>query len=153
MCWLLSPSRNQIRKSVGFVNHLLPSRFCGLPSYFRPALLAELGSPRLSSQPPEFRSGRRQRYWVNLILDLTRRDLHDLDGRADHVGWPLLAFWSLWHTRLHRCIALSIPAGRPFREDKMKAIDAQARLEYARAAVAVLRALRVMDKTMRYREL
>jgi hypothetical protein len=31
-------------------------------------------------------------------------------------------------------------------------LDVQARLEYARAAVAVLRALRIVDKTMRYSE-
>jgi hypothetical protein len=35
----------------------------------------------------------------------------------------------------------------------MKTIDVQARLEYARAAVAVLRALRIADKTMRSRDL
>ena len=33
-----------------------------------------------------------------------------------------------------------------------KTLDVQARLEYARAAVAVLRALRIMDATMRYNE-
>ena len=32
----------------------------------------------------------------------------------------------------------------------MKTLDIQARLEYARAAVAALRALRITDKTMRY---
>lgn len=35
----------------------------------------------------------------------------------------------------------------------MKAIDVQDRLEYARAAVAVLRALQITNKTMRYGEL
>ena len=34
----------------------------------------------------------------------------------------------------------------------MKTLDVQARLEYARAAVAVLRALRIADRTMRYNE-
>ncbi|MGI8840229.1 MAG: hypothetical protein ACR2F8_05535 [Caulobacteraceae bacterium] len=34
----------------------------------------------------------------------------------------------------------------------MKTIDVQARLECARAAVAVLRALQITDKTMRYGE-
>jgi hypothetical protein len=34
----------------------------------------------------------------------------------------------------------------------MKTLDVQARLEYARAAVAVLRALRTADRTMRYGE-
>ncbi|MDQ6433101.1 hypothetical protein RB623_03430 [Mesorhizobium sp. LHD-90] len=34
----------------------------------------------------------------------------------------------------------------------MKAIDIQARLEYARAAVAVLRALAITDSTMRYKQ-
>ncbi len=34
----------------------------------------------------------------------------------------------------------------------MKTLDVQARLEYARAAVAVLRALRIAGQTMRYRE-
>jgi hypothetical protein len=34
----------------------------------------------------------------------------------------------------------------------MKTLDVQARLEYARAAVAVLRALRIADRTMRYGE-
>jgi hypothetical protein len=32
----------------------------------------------------------------------------------------------------------------------MKTLDAQSRFEYARAAIAVLRALRLMDKKMRY---
>ena len=32
----------------------------------------------------------------------------------------------------------------------MQQLDVQARLEYARAAVAVLRALRITDRTMRY---
>ena len=35
----------------------------------------------------------------------------------------------------------------------MKAIDVQARLEYARTAVAVLRALKITGRTMRYGEL
>ena len=35
----------------------------------------------------------------------------------------------------------------------MKPIDVQDRLEYARAAVAVLRALRIADNTMRYGQL
>ncbi len=35
----------------------------------------------------------------------------------------------------------------------MKTLDVQARLEYARAAVAVLRALRISDSTMRYGQL
>ena len=35
----------------------------------------------------------------------------------------------------------------------MRTIDAQARLEYARAAVAVLRALKITDRKMRYGEL
>ncbi len=34
----------------------------------------------------------------------------------------------------------------------MKTLDVQARLEYARAAVAVIRALRIADGTMRYSE-
>jgi hypothetical protein len=34
----------------------------------------------------------------------------------------------------------------------MKTLDVQARLEYARAAVAVLRALRISDSKMRYGE-
>jgi hypothetical protein len=34
----------------------------------------------------------------------------------------------------------------------MKRVDVQARLEYARAAVAVLRALKISDRTMRYGE-
>jgi len=34
----------------------------------------------------------------------------------------------------------------------MKRLDVQARLEYARAAVAVLRALQISDKKMRYGE-
>lgn len=34
----------------------------------------------------------------------------------------------------------------------MKTLDVQARLEYERAAVAVLRALRIADRTMRYGE-
>jgi hypothetical protein len=34
----------------------------------------------------------------------------------------------------------------------MRTLDVQARLEYARAAVAVLRALRIMDATMTYRD-
>lgn len=34
----------------------------------------------------------------------------------------------------------------------MKTLDVQARLEYARAAVAVLRALKIADRTMRYGE-
>jgi hypothetical protein len=34
----------------------------------------------------------------------------------------------------------------------VKTLDVQARLEYARAAVAVLRALRIADRTMRYGE-
>jgi hypothetical protein len=38
-------------------------------------------------------------------------------------------------------------------EDEMKTLDVQARLEYARAAVAVLRALRIADITMRYGQL
>lgn len=35
----------------------------------------------------------------------------------------------------------------------MKTLDVQARLEYGRAAVAVLRALKIADRTMRYSEL
>jgi hypothetical protein len=38
-------------------------------------------------------------------------------------------------------------------EVKMNALDVQARLEYARAAVAVLRALKITDRTMRYADL
>jgi hypothetical protein len=34
----------------------------------------------------------------------------------------------------------------------MRSLDVQARLEYARAAVAVLRALQISNKTMRYNE-
>lgn len=34
----------------------------------------------------------------------------------------------------------------------MKTLDVQARLEYGRAAVAVLRALKIADRTMRYGE-
>ncbi len=34
----------------------------------------------------------------------------------------------------------------------MNTLDVQARLEYARAAVAVLRSLRIADRTMRYGE-
>ncbi len=34
----------------------------------------------------------------------------------------------------------------------MKTLDVQAKLEYARAAVAVLRALQISDRTMRYNE-
>ena len=34
----------------------------------------------------------------------------------------------------------------------MKTLDVQARLEYARAGVAVLRALKLADRTMRYGE-
>jgi hypothetical protein len=39
------------------------------------------------------------------------------------------------------------------KEGRMKTLDVQARLDYARAAVAVLRALKIADKTMRYGEL
>jgi hypothetical protein len=35
----------------------------------------------------------------------------------------------------------------------MKALDVQDRLEYARAGVAVLRALQITDRTMSYAEL
>ena len=38
-------------------------------------------------------------------------------------------------------------------ENKFKPLDVQARLEYARAAVAVLRALKLSDSRMRYNEL
>src|SRR5947209_7685842 len=34
----------------------------------------------------------------------------------------------------------------------MKKIDVQARLEYARAGVAVLRGLQILDQTMRYKQ-
>ena len=39
-----------------------------------------------------------------------------------------------------------------WQREKVKTLDVQARLEYARAAVAVLRALRIADRTMRYGE-
>jgi hypothetical protein len=38
------------------------------------------------------------------------------------------------------------------KEAKVKTLDVQARLEYARAAVAVLRALRISETKMRYSE-
>ena len=34
----------------------------------------------------------------------------------------------------------------------MKTLDVQARLEYGRAAISVLRALKIADRTMRYHE-
>jgi hypothetical protein len=37
-------------------------------------------------------------------------------------------------------------------EGKVKTLDVQAKLEYARSAVAVLRALQITGKTMRYGE-
>jgi hypothetical protein len=35
---------------------------------------------------------------ANILRYLARRDLHDLDGRANHVRWPLLTLRTFGHS-------------------------------------------------------
>lgn len=46
---------------------------------------------------------------LGVFVGLTRRDLHDADGVADHVGGALLAFRSCRHVSSDQCLAFSMP--------------------------------------------
>ncbi len=75
---------------------LSPSSGCRLLGNFSPTLFAQLRRPRHTALSPKLLSGLIFAV-VNVYLDLTRRDLHDLDGSADHIGRTLLAFRSFRH--------------------------------------------------------
>src|SRR5579872_3964236 len=93
--------------SFGFIcrcldrNRLSAPALAGrVPGDLGPPLLPQLRRTSRAALLPE-----RLRRWIlavadlSRLFDLARRDLRHHDGGAHHVARPLLASWSLGHTR------------------------------------------------------
>jgi hypothetical protein len=76
---------------------LTPSPLRGLLSYFLAPLGRHAFSPCLTAHPAQRHGGGVLAVLGERFLDLARRDPHDMDGVANHVGRTLLAFRACGH--------------------------------------------------------